>query len=143
MRHSRDPVDMARHVHLYPVAAGRLDAAVEDALADRLPRSRPLWEARLVHGYARDEWAFVFKAHHALLDGASVAEVGRRLFGVEPIEAPEATLRGPGEPEVRSFAKRFAPFSTRPFVTRDLTGSRRMAWSAVDPERVRLIGRRH
>jgi nucleoside-diphosphate-sugar epimerase len=142
-RRSRGPVDLARHVHLYPVAADRLDAAVVDTLADRLPRDRPLWEARLVHGYAPGEWAFVFKAHHALLDGASVAEVGRRLFGVEPIGASQAAVPGPAELDVRSFASRFVPLSTRPFVTRGLTGTRRMAWSAVDPERIHTIGRRH
>ncbi|WP_406279855.1 SDR family oxidoreductase [Embleya sp. NBC_00896] len=140
-RRIRGPLDPARHVHLYPVAQGRLDTAVDDAMADRLPRDRPLWEARLVHGYARDEWAFVFKAHHALLDGASVVEVGRRLFGVEPIEAAAVAPTPAVAPGLRAYARRFAPVSGRPFTTSGLTGTRRIAWLELDPERLRAAGR--
>ncbi|MFE3204559.1 SDR family oxidoreductase [Embleya sp. NPDC059237] len=137
----RGPVDPDRHVHVYPVGPGRLGAAVDASLADRLPRDRPAWEARLVHGYAGDEWAVVFKAHHTLLDDASVVEVARRLFGVEPIEAAAVTPQGPAVLGVRDHARRLSPPSTRPFATRGATGTRRMAWLELDPERLHAASR--
>ncbi|WP_406299461.1 SDR family oxidoreductase [Embleya sp. NBC_00888] len=133
----RGALDLARHVHVHPVDVNRLGAAVDEALADRLPRDRPLWEARLVHGYAADEWAVVFKAHRSLLDGASVVEVGRRLFGVEPIDAAPTPAAGMGELGAGGRLRRLVPPSTRPFATRGLTGTRRMAWLGLDAKRLR------
>ncbi|MFE2866565.1 SDR family oxidoreductase [Embleya sp. NPDC059259] len=133
----RGPLDPARHVHAQAAGPGRLDAAVDDALAARLPRDRPLWEARLVHGHARDEWAVIVKAHPALLDGASVVEVGRRLFGVEPIDAAPTHRPAVGDPGVRARVRPPVPPAGRPFATRGLTGTRRLAWLALDARRLR------
>ncbi|MFI6584085.1 SDR family oxidoreductase [Embleya sp. NPDC050493] len=136
----RGPLDPARHVHAHPIGPDRLDTAVDEALAARLPRDRPLWEARLVHGHAHDEWAVIVKAHPALLDGASVVEVSRRLFGVEPIDAAPAHPAAVSDPGACARVRRLLPPATRPFATRGLTGTRRLAWLGLDAERLHPAG---
>ncbi|MYS79093.1 SDR family oxidoreductase [Embleya scabrispora] len=133
----RGPVDPARHVHVQQVGPDRLDVAVDAALADRLPRDRPLWETRLVHGHAHDEWAVIVKAHPSLLDGASLVEVSRRLFGVEPIDIAPAHPHAAGDPGARARVRRLIPPSTRPFATRGLTGTRHLGRLSLDAERLR------
>lgn len=52
--------------------------------AERLDRSRPLWELWIIDGLANGDVAMLQKVHHALVDGVSSVELATALFDVEP-----------------------------------------------------------
>jgi len=68
--------------------AGRL-------FAQRLDRTKPLWEMWLVDGLADGGFAIVAKSHHALVDGISGVDITTVLFDAEPdappLPAPRST----------------------------------------------------
>ncbi|WP_019873673.1 wax ester/triacylglycerol synthase family O-acyltransferase [Sporichthya polymorpha] len=71
-----------------PAGAGlaELAAAVADRHAQRLDRSRPLWELTLISG---DEQALYLKIHHAMVDGVGGNDLLLALFGPDaPPPAP-------------------------------------------------------
>jgi diacylglycerol O-acyltransferase / wax synthase len=61
-----------RHTAL-PGPGGRdeLRNLVGRVMAQRLDRSKPLWELWIVEGVQDDQWAMISKIHHALVDGVS------------------------------------------------------------------------
>ncbi|MEA2232438.1 MAG: diacylglycerol O-acyltransferase / wax synthase [Solirubrobacteraceae bacterium] len=61
--------------------AGRL-------FAQRLDRTKPLWELWLVDGLADGGFAIVAKSHHALVDGISAVDITTVLFDTEPDAPP-------------------------------------------------------
>ena len=61
--------------------AGRL-------FAQRLDRSKPLWEIWLVQGLADGRFALVCKTHHALVDGISGVDITTVLFDATPEPPP-------------------------------------------------------
>ncbi len=67
--------------------AGRL-------FAQRLDRTKPLWELSLVDGLWNDQFALIAKSHHALVDGESAVDITRVLFDTEPDAAPPAPAPG-------------------------------------------------
>src|SRR5215210_68072 len=60
--------------------AGRL-------FAQRLDRTKPLWEMWLVDGLHDEGFALVAKSHHALVDGVEAVDITTVLFDSEP-DAP-------------------------------------------------------
>jgi len=71
------------------------EVVVEDGLASPLPavqtlldvpfaRDSPRWGVWLIHGYACDEWALLYRAHHGAQDGQAVADAVTALFGTGP-----------------------------------------------------------
>ncbi|HEX3317072.1 MAG TPA: wax ester/triacylglycerol synthase family O-acyltransferase [Solirubrobacteraceae bacterium] len=62
--------------------------------SQRLDRSKPLWEAWLVHGLEDDRFALINKAHHCLVDGVSGVDITTVLFDLEP-----APRRVDGDPD--------------------------------------------
>ncbi len=77
-------LDMAAHVRLVEVDEPGDEQAVFEAcgaLGSRpLDRSRPLWEMWVLEGLAQpDTVAVYFRAHHAILDGVSGANILRKL----------------------------------------------------------------
>ena len=64
--------------------------------AQRLDRSKPLWELYLVEGLEDDRFALISKSHHALVDGVSGADIATVLFDLRP----EGTDLPPAEPWV-------------------------------------------
>jgi diacylglycerol O-acyltransferase / wax synthase len=64
--------------------AGRL-------FAQRLDRSKPLWELWLVDRVGDDRFALISKTHHCLVDGVSGVDISTVLFDLdaEPPEQPE------------------------------------------------------
>ncbi len=84
--------DPARHLHA--AGAGDLDELVDDVLSIPLERDRPLWEM-----WATDDLAIVGKAHHCMVDGTAVVELGNLLLDAKPdAPGPEAAT-WPAAPE--------------------------------------------
>jgi WS/DGAT/MGAT family acyltransferase len=79
--------DPARHLHM---AEGDV---VDDVLSTPLPRDRPLWEMWV----GGDPPTLVGKAHHCMVDGLAVVELGNLLLDAEP-DAP-AHVDGDWAPE--------------------------------------------
>lgn len=84
-RWADDPgFDVARHVHHVtierPGGLGELRALAGTLLSAPLDPERPLWRLYLVDGLARDEFALIGQAHHALVDGIAAIEVATLLF---------------------------------------------------------------
>ena len=69
--------------HLIPADDRELDELVDSTLAEPLPRDRPLW--RMFATTAPDgRLALVGKAHHCMVDGAAVVELGTLLLDADP-----------------------------------------------------------
>ena len=66
--------------------AGRL-------FAQRLDRTKPLWEMWLVDGLSDGRFALVAKSHHALVDGVEAVDITTVLFDTEPAVEPPAPAR--------------------------------------------------
>jgi diacylglycerol O-acyltransferase / wax synthase len=73
--------DPARHLH---AGAGDVDELVDDVLSVPLERDRPLWEM-----WIADDLTLVGKAHHCMVDGTAVVELGNLLLDASP-EVEEA-----------------------------------------------------
>src|SRR5215207_8768803 len=62
--------------------------------AQRLDRSKPLWELWLVDRVAGDRFALIGKTHHCLVDGISGVDITTVLFDLEP----EPAVQPPRDP---------------------------------------------
>ena len=122
--------DPSRHVH---AAAGDSDALVDDVLSVPLERERPLWEM-----WVADDLTLIGKAHHCMVDGTAVVELGNLLLDSSPdpdeaaAEEWEPALEPtPGQRLGRAIADRtgeaaalaVAPLKLRP---RTVTGAARL-----------------
>ena len=56
--------------------------------AQRLDRTKPLWELLLVDGLYNDGFALIAKSHHALVDGIEAVDITTVLFDSEPGAPP-------------------------------------------------------
>jgi WS/DGAT/MGAT family acyltransferase len=82
------------HVHRIvarrPGTPRELALVVEEIAAQRLDRSKPLWEMWLVEGLADGRCAVVTKMHHCMIDGASGASQMANLLDFAPdAESPK------------------------------------------------------
>ena len=121
--------DPARHLH----AAQDAETLIDDVLSIPLARDRPLWEM-----WVTDDLTLIGKAHHCMVDGTAVAELGNLLLDPSPDAhetepttweaAPEPT---PGQRLGRAIADRTgeaaalvaSPLKLRP---RTVTGAARL-----------------
>ena len=82
------PVDLDFHVREFALAAPGDDAALAQQVArlaaEPMNRSRPLWEAYLIHGLSGDRVALLIKLHHAAVDGVSGGEILGTLLDESP-----------------------------------------------------------
>jgi diacylglycerol O-acyltransferase / wax synthase len=62
-------------------------------MAQKLDRSKPLWEIWVVEGLEYDRWALISKVHHCMVDGVS----GTELLGLILDASPDAVGEDPGE----------------------------------------------
>jgi len=83
--------------------AGPASPATDEKLAEQvariferpLDRSRPLWEAYLIHGLSGGHVALLTKIHHAVIDGMSGAEImGVRFWTSVPSPRRRTSRRG-------------------------------------------------
>lgn len=148
----RPGADLARHVHEWVAEPGGDRAAADAIMARRLVRDAPPWEFWLVRGYAEDEWAVLFKAHHALMDGASLIEATCRLSGLaprRPARVPRRVARR-RRADVLTVARgsvkylsRFLPLATGAFAAGPRDGVRRFTFASGPLSRLRGIADRH
>jgi diacylglycerol O-acyltransferase len=94
-------VDLDFHVREFALAAPGDDAVLAEQVArlaaEPMNRSRPLWEAYLIHGLSGDRMALLLKLHHAAVDGVSGGEILSTLLDESPQgrELPPAPARSP------------------------------------------------
>ncbi len=58
-----------------PGSDEQLYRLVSRVFSQRLDRTKPLWEIWIVEGLAEGRWAFITKAHHALVDGVGGVDI--------------------------------------------------------------------
>src|SRR4051794_7609647 len=63
--------------------------------AQRLDRTKPLWELLLVDGLSSGAFALIAKSHHALVDGISAVDLATVLFDTAPDAPPPPKPRRP------------------------------------------------
>jgi WS/DGAT/MGAT family acyltransferase len=91
-----------RHTSLpRPGDTAQLRLLAARVMAQRLDRSRPLWEMWVVEGLEHDRFALISKVHHCMIDGVS----GVDLMNVMMSPSPDAEIFEP------------APFVPRPAPT--------------------------
>ena len=74
-----------RHTALpAPAGEGELRRLAGRVFAQRLDRSKPLWELWLVDALEDDRFAIVAKTHHCLVDGISGVDITTVLFDLDP-----------------------------------------------------------
>ncbi len=108
-----------RHTAL-PGPGGRdeLRNLVGRVMAQRLDRSKPLWELWVVENVQGEQWAMVSKIHHALVDGISGTDLLSVLLDGSPEPSPsvEDEWRPDSEPsELRLVAETVKDYALSPF----------------------------
>jgi WS/DGAT/MGAT family acyltransferase len=96
--------DLSFHFHCValpsPGTREQLGDLVGELAARKLDRSRPLWEVWIIEGLEGGRVAVLTKIHHALIDGASGADLASllmdlgpepRVVDVPPVPPPETT----------------------------------------------------
>ncbi len=81
-----DDPDFHPELHLHPIGA---DLDIDAMFSTPLPRDRPLWEM-----WVSDDLMLVGKAHHCMVDGTAVVELGNLLLDADP-DAPAGDDPGP------------------------------------------------
>ena len=84
-----DDPDFDPAEHLLHAEGEDLDAIVDEILSTPLPRDRPLWQLWIADELPDGGIAVIGKMHHCMVDGAAIAELGRRIFDAGP-DAPPA-----------------------------------------------------
>lgn len=90
-----------RHTGLPPPGSReQLRNLIGRVMANKLDRTKPLWEMWVVEGLLEGRWALIAKAHYALVDGVTGTDLLAVLLddGPEPSPAVPDTWRPPGEP---------------------------------------------
>lgn len=80
-----------RHTALPPPGSDyELRQLTARVFAQRLDRSKPLWEIYLVEGLQGGRFALISKTHHAMVDGISGVDIATLLFDLSADAAPSA-----------------------------------------------------
>ena len=85
-----------------PGGMAELAELVGDIASRQLDRSHPLWELTVIEGLENGHVALVSKMHHAVIDGASGADLMANLFDLspqpEPLAQPDEEWQGESAP---------------------------------------------
>ncbi len=113
-----DDPDFDPAQHLLHARGSDLDAIVDEIFSEPLPRDRPLWQIWIADEL-EDSVVLIGKAHHSMVDGIAIVELGKLLLDAEPYEErPEAEAWEPApvpssrERFVRAIADRAADGAT-------------------------------
>jgi WS/DGAT/MGAT family acyltransferase len=95
--------DLRHHVREVALLPGsgqaELAAFVADRHAQRLDRSRPLWDVTLISGVGAQQ-ALYLRIHHAMVDGVGGNDLLLALFGPDPAPAAPPHLSSPSGSEL-------------------------------------------
>jgi WS/DGAT/MGAT family acyltransferase len=131
-----------RHTALpSPGGDEQLRNLVGRVMAQKLDRSKPLWEMWIAEGLDEGRWALVNKIHHCMVDGVSGTDLMTVLFDAErepptPLP-PQPWAPGPEPSTAQIVAAAFAERATSPYEAARTAwdaarGPRRAAGQAVD-----------
>ena len=88
-----------RHTALpAPAGEAELQALAGRVFAQRLDRSKPLWEIWLVDRVEEGRFALIAKTHHCLVDGVSGVDIATVLFDLDADPEPPAEIPPPWAP---------------------------------------------
>src|SRR3712207_743824 len=73
-----------------PGSEAQLRAMAARIVSQQLDRQRPLWELWLIEGLEDGRFSFVWKTHHALVDGVAGVDLATVLFDLAPEPAAVA-----------------------------------------------------
>jgi WS/DGAT/MGAT family acyltransferase len=66
--------------------------------AQRLDRSKPLWEIWMIEGLSENRWALLSKVHHSMVDGVSATDLMTVMFDDAPPQAAQGSWQPEPEP---------------------------------------------
>ena len=78
-----DDPDFDPAEHLLHARGSDLDAIVDEIFSEPLPRDRPLWQIWIA-GELDDSVVLIGKAHHCMVDGIAIVELGKLLLDAGP-----------------------------------------------------------
>jgi diacylglycerol O-acyltransferase len=81
-----DDPDFDPAEHILHAPGDDLDALVDEIFSTPLPRDRPLWQFWIADGLPDGKLAMICKAHHCMVDGIAIAELGKLILDAEPFE---------------------------------------------------------
>ena len=85
--------DIRNHMPLHrlpsPGTEAQLQAKVNELIAGKMDRTRPLWELHLIHGLEGGRSALVSKVHHAMVDGVGGNAIMLVIFDLERDPPPQ------------------------------------------------------
>jgi WS/DGAT/MGAT family acyltransferase len=125
-----------RHTAL-PAPAGH-DALCRLAgrvFAQRLDRTKPLWEIWLVDRVGEDGFALISKTHHCLVDGVSGVDIASVLFDLEPDPPPPPQAAPDWHPRPEPSAATLVADA----LTERVTGPLGAVQSLATPDPARLV----
>ena len=112
--------------HLLPADGSDLSAIVDAVLSTPLARDRPLWEMWIADSLPGGRIGVVGKAHHCMVDGTAVVELGKLLLDTVPdVEEPRAAARAAAPAPTRASDDRWTPTSAP-------SGRERLARAVMD-----------
>jgi WS/DGAT/MGAT family acyltransferase len=101
--------DLSFHIRRTALPApgddAELFALMARVMAQRLDRSRSLWECWLVEGLKGKRWALISKVHHCMVDGVSGTELYHLLLSTSP---DDLTIEDPGPWQAATVPSRIA-----------------------------------
>ena len=126
-----------RHTALpAPASLEQLRNVTGRVLAQRLDRTKPLWEIWLVDEVEGGRFAMITKTHHCLVDGVSGVDIATVLFDVEaePAPPPEPTRRR-GSPGPSRARRRWWPTRWPSALSTPIDAARAAADAFAHPEK--------
>ena len=91
-----DDPDFLFERHVLHAPGADLSARVDEILSSPLERDRPLWRMWIADELADGQIALIGKAHHCMVDGAAVVELGKLLLDADPSSDGRRRCTRPG-----------------------------------------------
>jgi diacylglycerol O-acyltransferase len=124
-----------RHTALpAPGGEDQLRRTAARIFAQRLDRSKPLWEIWMVEGLSKSRWALLSKVHHCMVDGVSATDLMTVMFDDSPPPESDAGWEPAPEPSSAELVLR-----TLTHRTMDPSEQLRSAHAAVRAPRASLL----
>ena len=133
-----DDPDFDPAAHVRRAAGGDLDAIVDGIFSTPLRRDRPLWEIWVADELPDTGFVLIGKMHHCMVDGAAIAELGRRMLDADP----EGGTPRPADARIPAPAPSPVARLARGAIDRTVDGARLVlapARVATSPDKLRAL----